>query len=102
MNLTLAVGENLNWYGVAMFAAMGYLNGYLFRNINLYKIIALLFVLPFCLELLIGLDNVKDATLPFLIMALVGFFGPARTQQRLVKLLRDARYHCEYFVRRWK
>lgn len=100
MNLTVEVGNDLNWLGIAIFAGMGYLNGYLFRNIGFLKIIALIVVLPACLDLLIQLNNVIDATIPFLLMALAGFWGPERTQQRIIKLISDARYYYVYYVRR--
>ncbi len=100
MNLTVVVGNDLNWLGIAIFAGMGYLNGYLFRNIGFIKIIALFVFLPFCLNLLIELNNVKSATLPFLLMALVGFWGPARTLQYLEKLISDVRYYFVYYIRR--
>ncbi len=100
MNLTVEIGNDLNWLGIAIFAGMGYLNGSLFRNIGFLKIIALFVILPFCLDLLIQLNNIIDATIPFLLMALVGFWGPERTQQRIKKLIRDVRYYYLYYVRR--
>ncbi|HAW51756.1 MAG TPA: hypothetical protein DCX54_05415 [Flavobacteriales bacterium] len=100
MNLTVVVGNELNWLGIAIFAGMGYLNGYLFRNIGFIKIIALFVFLPFCLNLLIQLNNVLSATIPFLLMALVGFWGPARTLQRLEKLISDVSYYFVYYIRR--
>ncbi len=85
---------------IAIFAAIGYLNGYLFRDIGPFKIIALFFILPASLDILIQLNHVKIATIPFLLMAILGFLGPVKTRQRLGKLASDTQYHVGYFMRR--
>ena len=102
MNVTVVIGDNFSLYEIAMFAAAGYFNGYLFRDISLFKIIALFFVLPFCIDLLIRIDNVPEITLPFLLMALVGYWGPDKTRYRLAYLYDEASYHIGYLVRRWR
>ncbi len=75
MNYTVQFGENLNLYGIALFCVLGYFNGYLFRNPGLYKIIAIIFVVPFSLSLVSGVNLVFQATIPFLLVALIGFLG---------------------------
>lgn len=75
MEVTVNFGESLNIYGIALFCIMGFINGFLMRNIGLYKGIALFFVLPYSLDLLISLNNVLQATLPFLVFAVLGFLG---------------------------
>ena len=62
-------------YPFIFFAAVGYFVGFLFRNINLYKIIALFFILPYCLQLLIDLNWLWRATLPFLVFAVIGYLS---------------------------
>ncbi len=102
MQLTVVVGDNLNWLGIALCAGAGYLCGYLFRNINLLKIIALFFIVPFCLDFLIALNNVWDATIPFLLFGGIGFFGLERLWKTVAFLMSEGRYHFGYFMRRRK
>jgi len=87
MNITVNFGDSLNIYGIALFCVLGYFNGYLFRDIGLYKIIALFFVIPFCIDLLVRLNIVMTATLPFLIFALIGFWGLEKTKNRILDFI---------------
>jgi len=75
VEVTVLVGEDLNILGIALFCAAGLLNGFLFRDVGLIKIIAIFFVLPFCVDLLINLNNLYQATIPFLVFAVVGYLG---------------------------
>ena len=102
MNVTVVVGENLNCLGIGIFAGLGYLNGYLLRDIGLIKIIAAFFIIPYSVAFLVDLDNVIQATLPFLLMALAGYWGPNKTRYRLSHLFNEAQYHAGYFLRRWR
>lgn len=87
MNITVNFGDSLNLYGIALFCVLGYFSGYLFRDIGLYKIIALFFVIPFCIDLLVRLNIVMTATLPFLIFALIGFWGLEKTKNRILDFI---------------
>ena len=106
MNVTVVVGENLNWLGIGIFAGLGYLNGYLLRDIGLIKIIAAFFIIPYSVAFLVDLDNVIQATLPFLLMALAGYWGPNKTRcyvpLYMSHLFNEAQYHAGYFLRRWR
>ena len=75
MGLAPEIAENLNMYGIALFCVAGYLNGYLFRDVGFIKIVVIIFVVPFCLDFLIITDNLTEATLPFLLCAVIGFKG---------------------------
>jgi len=86
MDITLNFGDNLNLYGILLFCGLGYLNGNLLRDVGLYKIIALIFVIPFCIELLMGINLVFDATIPFLLFAVVGFMGPDKSKYYLSEM----------------
>ncbi|HIJ25784.1 MAG: hypothetical protein HOA22_11055 [Gammaproteobacteria bacterium] len=102
MNVTVVVGENLNWLGIGIFAGLGYLNGYLLRDIGLIKIIAAFFVIPYSLSTLSQVNNVVQATLPFLLLALAGYWGLDKTRYRVSYLFNEVQYHIGYFVRRWR
>ena len=67
-------------YPAIIFCIAGYFVGSLFRDISILKIIVLLFVLPFCIEFLIELNNLQIATVPFLAASFIGYWGKERTQ----------------------
>ncbi len=70
------------------FCALGFLNGCLFRNIGVLKIIALFFLLPYSLDILIALNRIWGATLPFLICVWLGWYGFERTWQKAQDIYR--------------
>ena len=69
-------------YPAIFFAGLGYFNGYLFRDMNLYKIIAMIFVVSYCMELLININWIVTATLPFLFCAVIGYWGIDKSKDR--------------------
>jgi len=92
MEVTVLVGKDLNVLGIAVFCAAGLLNGFLFRNVGLLKIIAIFFVVPYCLDLLINLNNLYQATIPFIVFAVAGYLGWPKTSsylERFFYLLKD-------------
>ncbi|MCU7880017.1 MAG: hypothetical protein KZQ66_03585 [Candidatus Thiodiazotropha sp. (ex Lucinoma aequizonata)] len=74
-------------YPAIFFAGLGYFNGYLFRDINLYKIFAMIFVVPYCMELLININWVYLATLPFLICSVIGYWGIDKSKHRAMAVV---------------
>ena len=73
---------------LGFFCALGFLSGYLFRNLGILKIIALFFVLPYSLDLLIALNRVWGATIPFLVCAWFGWYGAQRTWFKVQEIYR--------------
>ena len=67
-------------YPFVLFAGMGYLNGSLFRNIGFLKIVGLIFVVPFSLQLLSELNLIFIATIPFLTFAVIGYWRIEKTK----------------------
>ena len=70
-------------YPAIFFAGLGYFTGYLFRNTNLLKIAIAFFLIPYSLEWLVHLNWVWQGTLPYLVFAVVGFFGHDKAGYRL-------------------
>lgn len=79
MELNIVVGSNLNWLGITVFCVAGYFIGFLTRNIGIIKIVLLFMVAPFFLDLLTALNNIWQATIPFILCALVGHLGERQT-----------------------
>jgi hypothetical protein len=73
-------------YPLIFFVGLGYFNGYLFRNIGFIKVILMIFVVPFCLDLLINVNQVFVATLPFLVSAIFGFMGVPKSKYHLSRM----------------
>lgn len=67
-------------YPAIIFCIAGYFIGSLVRDISILKIIVLIVVLPPCIEFLIVLNNLHIATIPFLMAALIGYWGKERTK----------------------
>ncbi|MCW8830970.1 MAG: hypothetical protein OQK32_05545, partial [Gammaproteobacteria bacterium] len=57
---------------------------YLFHEPGVFKIIAILFAVPVSIQLLIDINIVYTATIPFLISALIGFWGMGKTKKNLL------------------
>lgn len=99
--MTLGIGDfTLNiiasdgqWFFITLsfFCGLGFLNGWLFRNIRVLKIIALFFVLPYSLDLLIALNRMWEATVPFLVSAWFGWYGLQKTWYKLEEIVRALR-----------
>ncbi len=51
-----AILRFLQDYPDIFFAVLGYFNGYLFRDIHVLKIIAIIVVVPYCVDMLIGIN----------------------------------------------
>lgn len=81
-----AIIKFLQDYPFIFFGFVGYFNGYLFRNVNFIKVIAIILILPYCLSLLIEINLVFSATLPFCIFALGGFLGIDKSKYYLSKI----------------
>ena len=83
MDLTVIMSENqLPMLGLIFFSALGYLNGWLIKEIAVLKIIALIIILPTSLDTLIKLNHVYTATIPFLISAWFGYYSIRKTVQK--------------------
>ena len=67
--------DGLATYPFLIFCIIGFINGSLFRDIGLLKLIALIVIVPTSLALLIDVNRLWVATLPFLIFALLGYWG---------------------------
>ncbi|ODS23652.1 hypothetical protein AB835_07555 [Candidatus Endobugula sertula] len=74
-------------YPTIFFAGLGYFNGYLFRDINPLKIIAMIFVVPYCIDLLININWIYLATLPFLLFAVIGYWGVDKSKHRAMAVI---------------
>ena len=74
-------------YPTIFFAGLGYFNGYLFRNLTPLKIITMVFVVPYCIDLLININWIYLATLPFLLCAVIGYWGVDRSKHRAMALI---------------
>lgn len=66
-------------YPAIIFCVAGYFCGSLFCNITVIKVIVLLVVLFYAIQILIALNNLTVATIPFLIFALIGYWGKEKT-----------------------
>ncbi len=62
-------------YPVLFFSLVGYWSGWVMREKGLYKIILLLFFLYHFLPILVSINKVYIATLPFLVGIGIGYLG---------------------------
>lgn len=86
-----AILRFLQDYPDIFFAVLGYFNGYLFRDIHVLKIIAIIVVVPYCVDMLIGINWVLTATLPFLLGAVLGYWGIDQSQYRVMAAINFGR-----------
>lgn len=87
MNLTVILSEiQLPILMLIFFSGLGYLNGWLMREIGVLKIIALIILLTASLKQLVSLNQVFLATIPFLLFMWFGYYGIRNTYQYLKRL----------------
>ncbi len=91
MDFIVEFGERLNFVGIGLFCLLGYFNGFLFRNMGMYKIIIAIFSIPMSIQLLVSLNIVYDATIPFLLFAPIGYLGIGETSYRVQRLFSSFR-----------
>lgn len=95
MELNVLVGHVLDFFietPVASFVLLGALNGYLFREPKLLKIIAIIIIVPASLQWLVQANLIYTGTIPFLVGSVVGYWGVERLLSTLsdgVDLVRD-------------
>ena len=75
-------------YPIIIFSALGYFTGYLFKNINIYKLILLIILLPSILDLLIQINQVFQATFPFIFFAIINYLD----KQKILYYLDETLY----------
>jgi len=76
MNITIILPSgNLSLYGILFFCAAGFLYGFLFRNLGILKIIAIIIITPAIIQFLVDVNNLVEVTLPFLLFAVSGYLG---------------------------
>ncbi len=80
MNWTIDLGGDLHIVGVIFSCLLGYLDGYLLRDLNFRKIIAAYFVIPCSIIWLIDINDVMFSTIPFLLSAWSGHIGLEKTK----------------------
>lgn len=66
-----------------VFAVVGYIAGSWVYKKNFYTAIAVLFVIPYSMLVLIWINAVVFATLPFLLFAVVGYIGVEKSKYYL-------------------
>lgn len=71
-------------YPFILFIGLGYFTGYLFRDIHIIKIIIILVFVPTMIDLMIRINALVIATIPFVVSGLVGFIGLEKTKYKLI------------------
>ena len=84
-------------YTAIIFCVAGYFCGSLVRNITVIKVIVLLVVLFYVIQFLIFLNNLTVATIPFLVFALIGYWGKEKTLAYLANAFELLREQVERF-----
>ncbi len=87
MNESIHFGGDLHIFVTAIFCLLGYFNGYLLRDMGLYKIIGAVLIIPACLQTLIDINDVISATLPFLVSAWIGHIGMRKAKRYALEFI---------------
>ncbi len=72
---------------LVLFSVVGYVAGSWVYRKNLYTAIAVLFIIPYSMLVLIFVNAVVFATLPFLVFAMVGYIGMDKSKYYLFEAL---------------
>lgn len=68
------------------FSALGYWIGWLFKELNFLRIVVLIFAVPISLSLLIEINYVYSATIPYLVFAWFGYYGLNKSYQNIKQI----------------
>lgn len=68
---------------LVVFAVVGYIAGLWVYKKNFYTAVAVLFVIPYAMLMLIWINAVVFATLPFLLFAVIGYIGTEKSKYYL-------------------
>lgn len=84
MDITVIASQGQYYFLIlAFYSFLGFLNGYLIRELSIIKIIVLIFLTPLSIKLLVDLDRVVLATIPFLLFAWFGYYGFRKSYYKL-------------------
>jgi predicted neutral ceramidase superfamily lipid hydrolase len=70
-----------------LFSVVGYISGFWVYKKNFYTAIAVVFIIPYAVFILMWINAVISATLPFLLFATIGYIGIDKTKYYALELL---------------